>query len=342
MSRLFVDDRWGGRSGIGRYYNELSPVFEACQLNTCLIKGRAGVGSPISPVYLSRALSSGHFSSGDIFFSPGFMPPLTNRHLARSIITVHDLIHLDHYSLLHKVYYKYFLSILYKKCGLIITVSQFSRKRLVEELNIPQERIRVIYNSVSSAFGKESPPLQSDRPFFFYAGNRRKYKNVEVILGAFYSSGLFKDFDLVLTGVLNLGEDLFKIYDSGTIEMKSRVRFVGVLSDRELASYYKAASSVLLISSSEGFGIPIVESMASGTPIIVSRRSCIPEIAADAALYVDDPTNIYEVGEAMKKIVSDNSLRQELIQRGMVNIKRFSWERSRREFAEAISGLQMT
>ena len=258
-----------------------------------------------------------------LFWNPGFIPPAVRR--KKSVVTVHDLTHLHFYSKFHRSYYDAVLRPLYRKCDRIVCVSQFTKSEFCEWSGISEERVDVIHNGVSEIFFSASRP-RIDHKFVYvlYPGNYRNYKNISRLLDAYAMSRLpSAGIHLALTGNGNL-ELKSKIEALG---LKSTVRFLGFLNQRDLVSAYRSASAVAFISLYEGFGLPLVEAMATETPVLAASSSCLPEIGGAAALYID-PLSIDDISSGLERIIFDQSVRSELVEAGRHRARQFSWDSS--------------
>ncbi len=213
---------------------------------------------------------------------------------------------------------------------LIIAVSKFTKRDLVELLRVPPEKVAVIYNGIDHGifYPRDRKPLKS--PYLIYAGSERPRKNLGRLLEAF--ALVKKEFpDLKLVKVGQAGRDprfrqstLAKVEKLG---LEKDVIFVGHLKDNKLAEYYSGALGLVYPSLYEGFGFPPLEAMACGCPVAASRTSSIPEVVGDAGLLFD-PRNVEEMALMIKKLVSDEELRKRLISAGFEQSGKFSWEKA--------------
>lgn len=312
---ILIDSRWAGDTGIGRLYREVmqkAPKEADCSF----ISSRMGLGHLLSPLMLANEIRR---SSAEVFYSPSFMPPAYSK--IPFIFTIHDLMHLFYYSRLHSIYYRQIIARLAVKARQIITVSAFSKQLLIEQLGIPENLITVIYNGVDSAFLSNTESMASDRPYFLYIGNRRSYKNIPAMLEAFSRADIPDDFIFVLTGK----EDPYLVDLIRKQGIEKRVRFLGFIADEELPKLYKGAYATLFVSLMEGFGLPLLESMASGTPVVTSSVSSLPEIAGDAALCVN-PEDVNDIAHGIERLINDKELYREYEEKGIQRAKEFSWD----------------
>lgn len=272
-----MDRRWVGPHGIGRFALEVSARIQAKSLD---LSGRPL--DLLDPFRLNHHLRK---IPGAVFFSPGFNPPQGRP--CPFFITIHDLIHLDfpeESSPLKRLWYEVVIRPALSRAQGVFTVSEFSRDRISEWAGIDPSAITVLGNGVGPEFSPEGPAwAHAQRPYFLYVGNHKPHKNTDGLITAFANSGLSEDFDLVLTGT----PDLRILRSPDVRKLENRVRFLGSIPDGELSALYRSALALVLPSWIEGFGLPLIEAMASGTPVISSNRAALPEIGGDAALYFD-------------------------------------------------------
>lgn len=309
MNVLF-DGRWPIGTGIRRMA-DLYRSFAPPDVQLDELECSARIGSPLSSIALSRAIRKKRASIGrSLFWNPGFVPPLPG--ITKAVVTVHDLTHLHFYTRAHRIYYNKVFRPLYHRCDLIVCISEYTRNEFLEWSGISGDRVVVVPNAISPSFSISNGSVLSGAPFIFYAGNRRGYKNVPVLVRAFASSGLAgQGIDLVLTG--NFDPSLYAL--AKKFNVASAIRFTGFLDDCALVAHYKAARCFAFISKYEGFGLPILEAMACDTPLLLAKSSSLPEVAGDAALYVD-PENIEDVAGGLRTLCLDDAVRRDYVVRG--------------------------
>jgi len=320
MRKVLIDNRWAGDTGIGRLCKEVIKYTPA-EVDSTFVSSNMGLGNLFSPLMLGNEIRK---SKPEIFYSPSFMPPISLS--TPFIFTVHDLMHLFYYSKMHKLYYQKVIARLAKKAKNIITVSHFSKQQLVELLGIKRDLIQVVYNGVDPCFAHNTEKKVMERPYLLYVGNRRRNKNIPAMLIAFAQAKIPEDFIFLLTG--NPDPDLIVLISK--LRISSRVRFLGFVQEAELPMLYKGAYATLFVSLMEGFGLPVIESMASGTPVLTSSESALPEIAGDAALCVD-PYRVEAITDGINRLVNESDLYENLIEKGFLRAKDFSWETTARE-----------
>jgi glycosyltransferase involved in cell wall biosynthesis len=261
------------------------------------------------------------------------------------IITVHDIIPLL-FRKLHKkqyFYFKYVLKLVLSNARWIITPSYHTQGLLVERYGIDESRVHVIHNGVrdSSRDDSRDSSARSDGEFILFSGRMVPMKNLGGVLDAF---NLIKDkvpHRVVITGHnrRNSSSDASTAVPSNRAVGRDRVEFKGHVSSKEMEDLLNRASLVVFPSFYEGFGLPPLEGMAHGCPVVVSNVSSLPEVCGDAAEYVD-PKDIHSIADGMYKVLTEGSLRRSMIKKGFARARRFSWEKSAKEhlavFDEAI------
>ncbi|WP_194776390.1 glycosyltransferase family 4 protein [Pararhodonellum marinum] len=323
--RVLIDGRWAGDTGIGRLYKEVMANAPAA-VDFEFVKSNMGLGNLFSPLMLANEIKR---SSAEVFYSPSFMPPLYSR--TPFIFTIHDLMHLFYYSSLHRIYYRQVIARLASNAKQIITVSHFSKQQLISLLGIREEIISVIYNGVDASFLNNSEEMSLDRPYFLYVGNRRKNKNLPAMITAFATADIPGEFILALSG--HPDSDLELLLKK--LKIKKRVRFLGFIEDEDLPKYYRGAFATLFVSLMEGFGLPLIESMASRTPVLTSSENALAEVAGGAALCVD-PLSVEAIKSGIERLVNDRTLYQECVLKGYERAGHFSWETTAKKTWELI------
>jgi glycosyltransferase involved in cell wall biosynthesis len=274
---------------------------------------------------------------------------------------LHDIIYLEKsyfriltdsgtlYQKFGNIYRKIIVPRVIRKCHRILTVSVFEKNRIGEFLGLKEDRkLRAVYNGVGSHFISTSP-AETERirekyrlpgKFFFFHGNTDPKKNTQRVLKAFadFRKQRQEDYKLVLTDYRR--DDLVKLLaESGDPEMVRHIVLTGYVVNSDLPALYSACSLFLYPSLRESFGIPILEAMACGAPVITSQTSSMPEIAGDAALLID-PYRTDEITEAMIRIVSHPDLASQLRQKGISRSALFSWQSTARQVLEIYNEIE--
>ena len=272
-----------------------------------------------------------------LFFSPateGMLFPSVPQ-----IIIVHDLIPLKYPEISPKwqYYYRYILPLVLKKCQKIICISEHTKKDLIAAYQINPQLINV----VSLGFDRElfSPQIDLDilqkyklNKYFLYVGDMRFYKNLGRCLEAFNRLP-DKNCQFVITGKK---DDFFYPQierQTQKLEAKERIIFLDYVPTADLPTLYSSAQSLVFASLYEGFGLPVLEAMACGCPVITSNITSIPEVGGDSVLYVD-PYDEADIAEQMNNILGDRNLRQTLSQKGLERAQLFSWQQTAKELRQ--------
>jgi glycosyltransferase involved in cell wall biosynthesis len=273
--------------------------------------------------------------SFDLFHSPNFFFHRVRR--GRRIATIHDLFFLREPSLTERYGGQYWRRVLPARAGeldAVIAVSRSTAADVEELLGIPSSRIVVIGEGVDRAFreslsaGEVEGTLSAlgiDRPYLLAVGTLEPRKNFPFLIRTFarWSARRSEDLLLVIAGQRGWGaaEVEEAIRETGLGE---RVRLVSYLSGRRLLALYRGCVAFLFPSRYEGFGLPLLEAMAAGAPVIAARNSAIPEVVGDAAL-LHGTEDGEELEGALDRLVDDGALREELIARGRRRVERFTW-----------------
>ena len=279
----------------------------------------------------------------DLLHEPHYvLPPLVR---CRSVVTIHDCIHLmfPQYlpGRLAHIYAKGSMWSAARKANRILTVSEASKRDILRFFDVPPEKVVVIYNAIDERFlapaDQERMELvkqrfQLDHPFVLYVGNIKPHKNIERLIDAFgraRSRGCPDDVKLVI-----IGDEISKYpalrQSVHKHKLDKHVRFLGFQPMETLAAFYRLARAFVFPSLYEGFGLPPLEAMACGTPVVTSNVSSLPEVAGGAALLVD-PYDAEAIAGGICQALTDEPLRAELIARGHARARSFSWAQSVRK-----------
>jgi glycosyltransferase involved in cell wall biosynthesis len=274
-----------------------------------------------------------------LFHAPHYvLPPLVH---CRSVVTIHDCIHLMFPQYLpHKLAFGYArasIATASRRATRVLTVSESSKRDILRFVDLKPEKIDVIYNSYDPQFAVE--PLedvvvrvreryQLHDEFVLYAGGVKPHKNLERLIEAFH---LVRNRGLDHLKLVMIGDEISK-YASlrravHRYQLHKYVRFHGHLSEDTLAVMYRLAGAFVFPSLYEGFGLPPLEAMASGTPVVTSNVSSLPEVAGDAAVLVD-PYDPGAIADGIYRVLSDEGLRRSLREKGLARARQFSWETS--------------
>lgn len=219
----------------------------------------------------------------------------------------------------------------------IITVSECSKRDIIKYLKVDESKIQVIYNGVDEVYKKMlnheiideiKKKYNIDGKYLLYLGTLEPRKNIETIIKAYnlFNKCNNENIKLVLAGKKGwLYDDIFKLIKEFKIEDK--VIFTDYVDDDDKPALYQGAEIFLFPSLYEGFGIPVVEAMASGTPVITSNSSSLPEVAGEAAI-ITDPMDYKEISRSIERILNDSELRENMINEGIKQADKFNWDES--------------
>jgi glycosyltransferase involved in cell wall biosynthesis len=276
----------------------------------------------------------------DLFHSPHYvLPPLVN---CRSVVTIHDCIHLMFPEYLPgRVAYLYARMQMWAaahRADRVLTVSETSKQDILRRFRIPADKVTVVYNAIDERLAVPPAPEDFERvrdryqlndPFALYVGNIKPHKNLERLIEAFRNlrrEPAFESLKLVIIGdEISRYQGLRRAVHEH--KLHKHVRFLGFVPPATLGVLYRLARVFVFPSLYEGFGLPPLEAMYLGTPVVTSNVSSLPEVVGDAAVLVD-PYSAASIAEGMRKALTDESLRASLRASGMARAREFSWEHS--------------
>lgn len=276
----------------------------------------------------------------DLMHFTHFNAPVLYR--GKSVVTIHDLT-LSFFpgkkmrKTVHRWGYKLALGSVLKKAARVIAVSEHTKQDLVEVARVSPSRVDVIYQGVNENFGPRAKHEENEevlkrygitKDYLLYTGVWRGHKNLVNLIKAFALLREDEHFDvqLVITG----NEDPHYPEVKRTVkelDVEHDVIFTGLVPEEELLSFYQEAELFVFPSLYEGFGLPPLEAMRCGTPVVASKASCIPEICGEGNAQFFDPYDPTEMMESMKRVLLDEKLRAELRDNGLKHSRKFSWEK---------------
>jgi len=275
-----------------------------------------------------------------VLFIPAYAIPQI--HPAKTIVTIHGLEYRyfpECYSLKERLLLEFNTKFSIKSASKIIVPSESTKKDLIKFYGTEENKIKVIHHGISSIKYQILNSKQNKKDFdILFIGRLEKRKNVTSLIKAFdifkkniqYSIPSTQD-NIQLTLVGKAGfefQEIKKVIQKSLY--KDNIILRNYISESERNKLYQNADLFILPSFYEGFGLPVLEAMSYDIPVICSNNSSLPEIAGDAALLIN-PNDIEKIAEAMKKVFSDNSLRNKMIEKGFKNVERFSWEKCAKE-----------
>ncbi|MDQ1205649.1 glycosyltransferase family 1 protein [Microbacterium sp. SORGH_AS_0862] len=316
LARLFVDDRWSGAHGIGRYASEVLSRLSVPWRSLAL------PGRPSGPMELLRSVP---VERDDALYSPGYNTFLGVR---QQFVTIHDLIHLrvsGVEGLKYKAYYTAARALV-RRSGLVFTVSEASANDIRGWLRDDDVEIVNTRGGCSPAFVPDGEAADEGAPYFLFVGNLRAHKNIRTFLNALR--------EVEARGVVVLPQserpELFRLLDE--MGVSNRVRVVSSISDEELATLYRGAVALVFPSTLEGFGLPALESIRSGTPVVYWRGcDSVSEIVGPAGISVAESQDADEWAGAMQRAAHEDRR----IPPGAA--EQFSWDRTASSINRALS-----
>lgn len=360
--RVAIDIRRAGDFGFGTYIRNIVNQFARTDTETLylligqqwhlkqfdplprnfkLLKYDAPPGSFQTHIHLPFLLRHHHVDILHMpwFYAPAYVP-------ARLVITVHDLTDVlappAGTTALVQAGRLFFARRALSRADRILAVSQSSKRELSRTFGVSENKIEVVYNALDERFLIEPMPNDADRilerhavtdPFVLYAGNIKPQKNLPRLIEAFAvaKAGLRDHPEYSGLKLLLIGDATDEHSDLRRAVVRSRlqgeVRFLGFLPHAVLRVFYSRARAFLFPSLYEGFGLPPLEAMAHGTPVLTSSVSSLPEVFGDAALMVN-PENVFEIARGICQILTETALRETLVSRGHELVRKYSWERS--------------
>lgn len=352
---LTVDMRMARSSGIGTYLREVVPRVLARSGRDGALLGipsdLAELENPLStrlvrctaPIYSIREqieLPLKKPAGTTLFWSPHYNIPLL--HTGPLVTTIHDVLHLARPEFVRgahqRAYARSMLRAVSRKSAAIICDSAFTADEMRRLLQVSSRKLHVVHLGVDSAWFGAGPGVEPpEKPYFVYVGNIKPHKNVHRLVKAFRSIADRIPHDLLIVGRQH-GFITGDARASREAELAGdRIRFTGLVSDAAVRGFVAGAQALVSPSLYEGFGLPALEAMAAGCPVIASRAASLPEVCGGAALYVD-PESEQDIAEAMLRIAKSPTLRGDLSKAGRNRAQSFSWDRCATETEEILRG----
>ena len=312
------------KSGIDKYSQEIAKRIDVRKIETrryLSLKGAYRLARTIGRQSGIVHLPNQDFSRYAFFLNSPF------------IVTAHDVVRLcfgfAKETLSERILLK--LDIHYiKRASHIIAVSQNTKQDLMKYLKIPENRLSVIYNGIDHSIFKPYDVKILDNPYILYVGSERPRKNLGRLFEAFAKvKSELPELKLVKAGAVGRSEEyrrnVMRKLDS--LGITRDVIFVDSASRLDLAHYYSSASLLAYPTLYEGFGLPPLEAMACGCPVVTSNTSSLAEVVGKAGIMVD-PYDVDGLAQAMKQVLTDDKLRDDMVRKGLEQAKRFSWEKT--------------
>jgi glycosyltransferase involved in cell wall biosynthesis len=262
------------------------------------------------------------------------------------VLTIHDLsfkLFPRTHSLRNVIWARSLVPISTRRARRIIAVSNNTKLDLLRVMNVKEEKIDVVFEAASGDYSPEPQPDDGEalsmygisQPYILYVGTLEPRKNLTMLIRAFDKAAkALPDLHLVLAGRRGwMAQSIFDEFEKRNL--LGRVHITGYVQDEHLPALYRQAAAFVYPSLYEGFGLPPLEAMSSGTPVIVSHSSSLPEVVGDAGLYVN-PLDTEELAEAIEAVAGDSQLSQSLREKGLQRAPQFSWKKTAEETLEII------
>jgi glycosyltransferase involved in cell wall biosynthesis len=280
----------------------------------------------------------------DILHSTAFtMPPIYG---PKIVVTIHDLSCFVYPQYHTEANYQFVTRNVHqaaRRASFIIADSENTKREIMRFLHVPEEKIGVIYLAAEERYNEKrslefitqvKKKYHIQKPYFLTVGSLEPRKNLATALMAFKALLEIRRIDyqfVVIGGKGWKNESFYQLLKK--LRIDDHLVFTGYVPEEDLPALYQGAEIFVYPSFYEGFGLPVLEAMASGTPVITSNTSSLPEVAGDAALLVN-PKEVFEIYEAMEALITNPSLRKELRGKGLDQSKKFSWEKTARQTLE--------
>ncbi len=272
----------------------------------------------------------------DVFFTPSHYAPRFSP--VPTVISVMDLSFIRFPDLFAKkdlYQLKNWTSYSVKNAKKVLTISEFSKNDIINEYKKEKNDVIVTYPGIKPNLDLKRKENMNDlskkfginKEYILFVGTLQPRKNIERLIEVF--SKIDKDMLLIIVGKKGwLYEDILKAPEK--FGVSDKVKFLDFVEDSELPLLYKNALCFVLPSLYEGFGLPVLEAMKNGCPVITSNVSSLPEAGGDAAMYFN-PEDSEDIAKAIKKVVNDKNLREEMVKKGFLQVKKFSWEKTAKQ-----------
>lgn len=286
-------------------------------------------------------------SKPDIVYSPGFAPAFFSP--VKQVVTVHDLIGMiypKNLPLAARFYWSYWLPLCVKRASVCVASSESTKNDMVRLLKINPDKIRVVPLDANPIY--RLPPKDASgvakryaltKPFLVTVGTLEPRKNISKLIDAVrqinQGNGSF-DFQIAVCGKGGGEQDSVRnqIQDYG---LGDQVKLLGYVSDEDIRDLYHASAGYCIVSMYEGFGLPVLEAMCCGRAGVCSQKSSLPEVASEAAVYVD-PMDVASIADGIRRYLTDDSLRTSLNEKALVIASRFSWDKTARQMIDVFIG----
>jgi len=307
--------------------------YTKCILESISDKLQLSVAKPkVKNKYLSHLWS--HFvlpfKKGDVLFCPANMAPIFIPKSKKLVLTIHDLAFLTYpksFSKIFQIYYSLLIPYNIKRADQIITISEASKKEIIDIFPQVKDKINIVVLGIDKKYGIVKDLKKKKQ--ILYVGSINERKNLIGAIESFERLPKELDYSLVIVGnffdIFSLSKKMKEVLFRA--KKNNKIIFKQGLDDNALIVEYNVSRILIFPSFYEGFGLPPLEAMACGTPVITSNLSSMPEVCGDAALYVD-PYNIEDITSKMEILINDKNLQKELVSKGLDKVRNFTWRKS--------------
>lgn len=332
---------------------QATPIVVATSSAASSAASAEGRRSLVDILRMSRAAAGGRF---DLFFFPAVYSYFPLYPKSKLVVTFHDAIAERHPNLIFpsrtsRCFWGLKTWLARRQADLIVTVSDFARRSLIKQWNLDPERVQVIQEGASSVFKPNGDSerlarilgrlgLPSDAPYLLHVGGLSPHKNLEFLIDVFaeiVAAPKHSPTKLLLVGDCS-GDNFYSSVDSvreriDRLQMASQVILTGYMSDSDLACLYNGALALVFPSLEEGFGLPAVEAMSCGLPVIASKAGSLPEVVGTAGLFFE-PGKPRELRARIEAILDQADLRSQLSRKSLKRSGDFSWTRAAADLIE--------
>jgi len=351
MASVAIDARMVNSSGIGVYIKNLIPYLQqhfklylignSTELANYVKEGDTVIVPVVASIYtLTEQLELfKKIPRCDIFWSPHYNVPALPIASKKRVVTIHDTYHLaykDSLSLPQKIFANFFMKAATKLSDKIITVSEFSKQEIIKYTGCSASKINTIHNGVDQKHFREIEATSFPQnlvilpeKYILYVGNVKPHKNLLTLLKAFskFTEDDHHNYKLLIVGkkegFITSDTQIAKLLQSNR-NLENQVVFTGFVDDKDLPFIYNAASLFVFPSLYEGFGLPPLEAMACGCPVVATSAASIPEVCGNAAAYFY-PTDSDTLALLIKKLLNDKIASNKLIELGRQQVSNFTW-----------------
>ncbi len=345
--RVAIDARMirpGNMHGIARYVYELLTEINSLPTPGLVFSILVNEGSPLYQKKFREGIELYHIKAGwiglreqfelpralkriraDLFHAPSFAAPLFCP--CRLVMTIHDLNHVvlpQYYTPLHQFYYQFFVRSCIKKSETVLTVSQFSKSEIVKNLQLGEKKIFVTYNGISKRYKPEKDTVvlqyvqemyELPDKFIFCLSNNKPHKNVQQLVRAYCHSQL----NIPLVLACEVDRDLIALAEK--YGKKHQLYFSKFIAEEHLPAVYSLTDLFVYPSTYEGFGLPPLEALACGAPVVVARSSSLPEVVGDCAIFAD-PYDYRDIARALEQGIKEKTVS---VDASVGHASKFSW-----------------